>query len=218
MEQFAAGGDSGYLAIPPSGNGPGILVLHAWWGLTSVFTGVCDRLAEAGFVALAPDLYAGKTTATIEEAEQLTRAVESDTATATLTAAIDYLRQHQAVRGDGIGVLGFSMGGFWAMKLSALRPKDVAAAVIFYSTGEAAFEEARAAYLGHYAEDDPFEPSEYVDQLRAEIEAAGRAVTFHTYPGTGHWFFEENRPDAFNAEATQLAWERTLPFLRQHLG
>jgi carboxymethylenebutenolidase len=212
-----AGKGAGYLALPPNGAGPGVLVLHAWWGLNDFFKQLCDRLAAAGFVALAPDLYDGKIAETIDEAERLLKEADSASMQGAALGAMAYLRQLGAVRGAGLGAIGFSMGGWWAVQLSKLAPEQIAAAVIFYGSGEGDFTKARAAYLGHYAEADPWEPDEEVRAMEAALRAAGRAVTFYTYPGAGHWFFESNRPDAYHPEAAALAWERTIAFLREHL-
>lgn len=214
-------GNRAYLAVPDSGSGAGVLVLHAWWGLTSVFADVCDRLAAAGFVALAPSLYAdGATTASIAEAEALV-AAHDQAATevgSIVLAAVVQLRGMPAVTGAQIGVIGFSMGAYWALHLSQARPNDVGAVVVFYGTDDGDYRAARAAYLGHFAEQDDFEPLAAVRALEAKIRDAGREVTFHAYPGTGHWFVEPNRPDAYDAAATDLAWERTLAFLKAQLS
>ena len=207
------------LATPESGNGPGVLVLHAWWGLTSVFTDVCDRLAEAGCVALAPGLYAdGAIATTVPEAEALIAAHDAAPggAEAALQASVDYLRDSPAVTGHRIGVIGYSMGAYWALRLSQ-KLQDIVVVVDYYGTGDGDFRASRAAYLGHFAEQDTFEPLEAVEALEEAIRAAGREVTFHVYPGTGHWFVEPNQPDAYDAAAADLAWERTLAFLETHL-
>jgi carboxymethylenebutenolidase len=207
-----------YLALPPGGAGPGVLVLHAWWGLNDTFRAVCDRLAAAGCVALAPDLYAGAVAATIDEAEALMTADSRDFAgtRALVEGAVATLRGHPGVRGDGVGAVGFSMGASWAMLLATERPADLAAVVIFYGSGEGDFGRARAAFLGHYAEGDEWEPDEQVRQLEEDIRAAGREVAFHRYPGARHWFFEPDRPE-HDPAAADLAWERTLAFLHRHL-
>src|SRR5260221_3153251 len=100
MREFQVDGEtiSAYLAVPETGSGPGVLVLHAWWGLTQPFRQICHRLAEAGFVALAPDLYHGKTTATIEEAEALVAALNQDEerGSGAIAGAVQVLRQHVA--------------------------------------------------------------------------------------------------------------------------
>ena len=214
----------GYLALPKGGEGPGVLVLHAWWGLNDFFKGFCDRLAQAGYVALAPDVYHGNIATTIEEAQRLRQSAERDEeqarARADLDAAVTYLRQHPATRGQGIGCVGFSMGGWSAYELSRARPSDVAAVVAFYGIGDPAadYSAARAVYLGQYAEHDEWEEDEYVDLLEKKLLADGRERTFYRYSGVGHWFMEENRPDDYNAEAARVAWERTLEFLRRHLA
>jgi carboxymethylenebutenolidase len=214
-------GNRAYLAVPDGGSGAGVLVLHAWWGLTAVFTDVCDRLAAAGFVALAPSLYAdGATTASIAEAEALVAAHDRAPAVAeaVVLSAADHLRGLPAVTAAQIGVIGFSLGAYWALHLSQVRPDEVGAVVTVYGTDDGDYSTARAAYLGHFAEHDDFEPLESVRALETRIRTAGRDVTFHVYPGTGHWFVEPNRPDVYDAAAADLVWERTLAFLKSQLA
>jgi carboxymethylenebutenolidase len=215
---------TGYLAAPDAAGGPGVVVLHAWWGLTEPFRQVCDRLAQAGFVALAPDLYRGKTATTVEEAEALATALdgESERVHDDITGALRYLRHKRASSPadgrDTFGCVGFSLGGAYALDMSVNLPDEIAAVVIFYATYTGLdFSRAKAAYLGHFAEGDPYEPADSVTQLDHELKAAGRPATFYTYPGTTHWFFEANRPDAFNAQAAALAWQRTVAFLNAEL-
>jgi carboxymethylenebutenolidase len=229
MIEFGADGTaaSGYLAARAGAGGPeapGIIVLHAWWGLTEPFREVCDRLAEAGFIALAPDLYRGKTTALVEEAETLARALDRDSerVRGDLRGAVDFLRQPGAPNSaEGrrtLGVVGFSLGGAYALDLSVDLADAIAAVVTFYASYPGLdYRRAKAAYLCHFAEDDPFEPAESVATLERELHVAGRESTFYTYPGTSHWFFEANRPAAFNAAAAASAWGRTLAFLNRRL-
>jgi carboxymethylenebutenolidase len=208
-----------YLAVPEGGSGSGVLVLHAWWGLTSVFTDVCDRLVTAGYVALAPSLYPnGATAASIAEAEALVAAHDRSPAEAeaVVQAAVEQLRELPAVAGEHIGVIGFSLGAYWALHLSQVRPDSISAVVVFYGTDNGDYRTARAAYLGHFAEHDEFEPLEAVRALEERIHEAGREVAFYVYPGTSHWFVEPNRPE-YNATAAELAWERTLALLNSHL-
>jgi carboxymethylenebutenolidase len=217
--QVGATGNRAYLAVPERGTGAGVLVLHAWWGLTPVFTDASDRLAAAGFVALAPSLYPdGATAATIAEAEALRDAYdEAAEAPAVVLAAAEQLRGLPTVTGAQVGVIGFSLGAYWALQLSQVRPDDVGAVVAVYGTDDGDYGTARAAYLGHFAEHDDFEPLEAVRALETRIRAAGREVTFHVYPDTGHWFVEPNRPDVYDAAAAELVWERTLAFLGARL-
>ena len=226
MIEYDADGSraSGYLAAPEAGVGPGVIVLHAWWGLTEPFRQVCDRLAEAGFVALAPDLYHGKTTASVEEAKALGAALDEQVERwrGDITGALRYLRQHGATSpADGRGAFGFvafSLGDAYALDMSVNLPDEIAAVVTFYGSYPGLeYGRAKAAYLFHFAEDDPFEPAESVAEMERELRAAGRPVTVYVYTGTTHWFFEANRPDAYNAAAAALAWERTIAFLDAEL-
>lgn len=205
-----------YLALPTGGAGPGVLVLHAWWGLNDTFRRFCDRLAGEGFVALAPDMYDGQVATTRESALQLMRQMNKDAARKTLNASVKELAAHPAVNRRTIGVVGFSLGGYYALGLACQKPKAIAAVVIFYSTGQGKFGEARAAFLGHFAEQDEFEPLDDVHQLEQSIRQAGKRVAFHIYPHTRHWFFEADRPE-YDPAAAQLAWERTAAFFHEEL-
>lgn len=209
----------GYLALPPNGKGPGVLVLHAWWGLNDTMKEVCDRLAREGYVAFAPDLYHGEVAETIPEAEALGNALDENylQAKAEIREAVEFLNQRAGEGARGLAVIGFSLGAYYALDLSAAVPEHIRAVVVFYGTGPADFSRSRAAYLGHFAEDDQYEPGSNVDELEDDLKNAGREVTFYRYPGTGHWFFEPDRPDAYNQPGAQLAWERTLAFLRDKL-
>jgi carboxymethylenebutenolidase len=211
----------GYLAVPSTGKGPGILVLHAWWGLNNFFRGLCDRLAEEGYTALAPDLFGGTVLSTIEEAEQHKDHWDEEHAVPPiLLPAIDELSKNPSVEGQGLGVIGFSMGAFWSLWLAAHRPELVRAVVLFYGTdgGWNEFQSSKAAFQCHFAEKDPYENTESIQALEEKLNAANRPKSFYTYLGTGHWFFENDRPEAYNAEAAQLAWDRTVAFLKSSLA
>ena len=201
-----------YLASPQDG-GPGVLVLHAWWGLKPFFKQVCDQLAAQGFTALAPDLYQGRIAATIDEAKALMKQSDSELMGDIVKAAKDHL---VSLRADKpIAVVGFSMGASWSLVVAANEP-DVAAAVIFYGSGGVDFSNIKAKILGHYAEVDEWEPSDEVKAMETEMKAADLEVTFHTYPKVGHWFVENDRPEYDSASAI-LAWSRTFEFLRKNL-
>src|SRR3989442_13438979 len=148
MIEFQADGRtiSAYLAVPENGSGPGVLVLHAWWGLTDFFKQVCERLAREGFIALAPDLYHGKTTTSIDEARQLSSGrIDSDETYQDITESIGYLLKHPGRRGKALGAVGISLGGYWALGM-----KDHMAAIgTFYGTTEAENMLARADFLCH---------------------------------------------------------------------
>jgi len=202
-----------YLASPPNG-GPGVLVLHAWWGLKPFFKQVCDQLAKQGFTAFAPDLYQGRIATTIDEAKVLREEhYDSELIGNIVKAAKDHLTALHA--GQPIAVLGFSMGAAWSLVV-AENAQDVSAAVLFYGAGEADFSKVKAKILGHYAETDEWEPLEYVRTMEAEMKNAGLEVTLHIYPKAGHWFVEEDRPE-YDIASALLAWSRTYEFLRKNL-
>lgn len=207
----------GYLAAPDAGSGPGVLVLHAWWGLNATIATFCDRLAAEGFVAFAPDLYHGEIATTVAVAETLGQALDARhvEAKGEVAAAASFVASKQRDATGGIAVIGFSLGAYYALDLAATHPSRVHSVVLFYGSGGGDFSAARASYLGHYAGDDPYEPASNVDGLEAELRQGGRDVTFHRYPGVGHWFFEPDRAEAYDATAAALAWDRTLAFLRR---
>ena len=112
-------------------------------------------------------------------------------------------------------MIGFSLGAFFALDLSVADPEHVHSVVVFYGTRPGDYSSSKAAYLGHFAETDAFEPKSEVDKLEAALQRAGRPVRFHHYKSTGHWFFEPDRTQAFNQTAADLAWDRTLAFLKR---
>ena len=207
----------GFLALPPSGSGRGVLVLHPWWGLNDTIKHFCTRLSQQGFVAFAPDLYHGKLATTIPEAEQLSQALDAGQARADIAAAVNYLNGLAAQPDQGLAVIGFSLGAYFALELSTVDPERIRAVVVFYGTGPGDYTASQAAYLGHFAEADEYEPESEVNRLETTLRAAGRPVTIYRYPGTGHWFFEPDRTSAYNLDAAVLAWERTLVFLKSAL-
>ncbi len=203
---------NGYLASPTDG-GPGILVLHAWWGLKPFFKQVCDRLAEQGFTVLAPDLRNGQIAKTIEEAKALMENSDSQLVGDAVMAAKDYLRE--LTKGK-IGLVGFSMGGGWALILASTKPEQIGATVIFYGNEDADYGKITSKVMGHYSDNDEWEPNEYVEKTFAAFRSAGVDATLHIYPGVGHWFVEEDRPE-YDPSAAQLAWQRTFGFLKKNL-
>ena len=204
----------GYFALPEVGKGPGVLVLHAWWGLNPFFKDLCNRLAREGFVAFAPDLYHGKLATTFSEAEILRDRLEQKQADTNINGAIEYLLGLSAMTSTSLAVIGFSLGAYFALRVSCQRPQDIRFVVIFYGIGSGDYASAQAAYSGHFAESDEFEPASEVKRLEKHLRSANRPVKFYTYPGTSHWFFEADRADAYNAEAAGLAWQRTVESLR----
>src|SRR5258706_3307066 len=200
---------SGYLALPPSGAGRGVLVLHAWWGLTDFFKSVADRLAAQGFVAFAPDMMQGQTASTPEAVHHLVETNEGPVTKATTEAALEFLRRHPAVAAGPLAAVGFSFGASYAVLLDSLHPGALDRIVLFYGGSDMDLAATRARIQGHFAENDEYEPLEGVKKINLPN------VEVNIYPGTGHWFVEENRPQNYNAEAAKLAWQRSFSFLGQ---
>lgn len=223
MIEFPSNGTSGegYLALPEGGTGPGVVVIQEWWGLVPHIKDLCDRFAAAGFVALAPDLYHGRSTTEPDEAAKEMMALELPRAAKDLSGAVDAVAARSS--GGGVGVVGFCMGGGLALFLAAERPDAVKAVVPFY--GALPWPDLQPDYaaisggvLGHYAENDGWASPEVAEQLGATLRAAGNEdVTIHIYPATDHAFFNDTRPEVYSPEASALAWERTVDFLSSRL-
>jgi carboxymethylenebutenolidase len=212
---------SGYLAIPEGGRGPGVVVIQEWWGLVPHIEDVCDRFAAEGFTALAADLYHGETTTEPDEAAKKMMALNIQDAARHLSGAVTWLLGSEHTTGDGVGTVGFCMGGGLALFLASLRP-EVKACVMYY--GVAPWPEAqpdigriRAAVLGHFGEKDHSANHEAVDPLEQRLREAGLEVEFHWYDAD-HAFFNDTRPEVHNPEAAQRSWELTVQFLHRHLG
>jgi carboxymethylenebutenolidase len=209
----------GYLATPPEG-GPGVVVIQEWWGLVPHIKDVCDRFASAGFTALAPDLYRGKQVSEPDEAGKAAMAMEADVALKDMSGAVDELLKQS--RGKKVAVVGFCMGGGLALTLATRRPDAVSVCVPFYGIAlrpdmQPDYSKIEAAVLGHYAELDEYCTPEAARALEDRLHSLGREAEIHIYPGTDHAFFNDTRPEVYDAEASALAWDRTLAFLRSHL-
>lgn len=207
-----------YISLPSEEKGPGILVLHAWWGLTNFTKEFCDRLSHEGFVVIAPDLYHGKIAKTVAEAERLRGKMNRTQAQADILSALTALRAHPNLSRPQVGLIGFSLGAYLGLGIAAENPADIQAVTLFYGARNIEFLASRAAFLGHFAQTDPYTSISSVEKLEKDLRKAGRQVQFYTYPGTGHWFFENDRPDAFHPAAAELAWQRTLEFLQKELA
>ncbi len=205
---------NGYLALPAQPDAPGVIVLHAWWGLNSVFKDLCDRLANEGFAAFAPDVNSGRVAKTIDEAKQVMSESDDQRKFDIVTSAPDFLRAQPGVRKEPFSVIGFSMGSAWALVLAGERPEDIRKIVMFYGAGETEYDKIKVDVLGHFAEKDEWEDEKYINAMHDSMQAAGLETEFYVYPNTSHWFFENDRPE-FNPQAADLAWQRTLEFLRK---
>lgn len=208
---------AGHLANPDRDRRADLLVLHPWWGLNGTIRALCDRLAAEGYLTFAPDLFGGRIATTIPEAEALSGQADETRVRSVIAEAAGFLSERADPRGGGLGVIGLSFGAWFALGLSLEAPERVRAVVTFYGSRVADYRRSRAAYLGHFAEADDFEPVSGVVGMESALRAAGRPVAFHTYPGTGHWFFEPDRADAYDEAAATLAWDRTVAFLRREL-
>ncbi len=197
------------------------MLLHPWWGLNQAIRDQADRLAGDGFMVMAPDLYDGTVLATAHDAEAFLASIgQGDAHGGALTrdrikgsaeAALDHLLAHPDVRGDRAAIIGLSMGAGYGHDIAAARPEVVAFVGFYPGIFEAP---SGVAYLGHFAEHDEFDDSAEVPALERTL---GEGSAAYVYPGTKHWFIEPDRPE-FDADATELAYARTVAFLREQLG
>ena len=220
--EFASDGEqvSGYLSLPASGRGPGVIVIQEWWGLVPHIRDVCDRMAREGLVALAPDLYRGESTDDPDAASRLMMDLEIPRAARDLDAAVAALLNHDAVDGAKVGAVGFCMGGQLAL-FAATRNRRIGAVGDFYGIHPNVTLDPsglEAAVLGIFAERDSFVTPDTVRKLESDLTAAGKRAHFSIYPGVDHAFFNDTRPDAYDAVAAARAWSELLAFLRAELG
>ena len=217
---FAGGNTGGYLSIPEKGNGPGVVVIQEWWGLVDHVKDVCDRFANEGFVALAPDLYHGKTAKSPDEAGKLMMALRIDEAEKDLSAAVEYLSTLDATTSEKSGVVGFCMGGALSLYTATKNP-NIGACVVFYGGHPKVkpdLPNLHAPVLGLYAEKDRSVTPALVHELERQLKSLGKQIEVRIYPGADHAFFNDTRPEVYNAEASADAWQRTIEFLRRHLS
>jgi len=211
----------GYLAVPDAGAGPAVLVIQEWWGLVPHIRSVVERLAEAGFVAMAVDHYRGVETTEPDEAKKLMMGLKVDAAAADFAAGADYLLSRSDVTGDSVGSIGFCMGG--GLSLLAPTVSSVSAAVAFYPAMPwPDYHPDWARYAGkaaliHKAESDEGHAGPRIAEYATAIRVAGGEVDIFDYPGSQHAFFNDDRPEVFNAEHAATAWQRSINFLAARL-
>jgi carboxymethylenebutenolidase len=224
--EFASNGGTagGYLYAPEQGSGPGIIVIQEWWGVDWGIKEMAERLAQAGFVALVPDLYHGELAGhdEMDKAAQLMSSMPPDRAARDLSGAVDFLAAHDAVTGDRIGVLGFCMGGMLAMILGAQRPDKIKTVVAFYGFPQGDMEpdwsKLTASVRGHMAEKDDFFGPEAAKALEAKLQGMGKDVVFTVHPGTGHAFMApHNALGTLDEEAAARIWPDVTGFLHEQL-
>jgi carboxymethylenebutenolidase len=223
MVRFTSNGATtdGYLAIPKSGTGPGVIVVQEYWGLVGHITNIVDRFAAQGLVALAPDFYHGASTREPDEAMRLLMGLAMDRAAKDIAGAARYLAGHGAQVGR-VGAVGFCMGGSLALWSAALTD-EVVAAVGFYPAipwermGLTWERYAGKHAMIHCSEEDGGSTAPGIQAAKRGIEAAGGEVTLYDYPGSKHAFFNDERPEVYDAGHAADAWERTLALLQAHL-
>ncbi len=223
MIEFASNGGTarGYLAIPDSGSGMPLVVIQEWWGLVDHITDVCDRFAAEGFVTLAPDLYHGESTTEPDEAGKLMMALNMAQAAKDMAGAVDEVG-HRA-GGDRVGVTGFCMGGGLALVLATQRPDKVKACVPWYGLipwpdAQPDWAALDAPVLGHYAEQDGFFTPEAAAALESDLKGLGKTAEIIVHPGVDHAFFNDTRPEVYDAATAGQAWAQTVGFLHANLG
>ena len=225
--EFASNGGTapGYLVTPDGGPGPGVVVVQEWWGLNPGIKEMADRLGAAGFVALVPDLYHGELAGheEMDKAAQLMGALPPDRAARDMSGAVDYLAGHDAVTGDGIGVVGFCMGGMLSLILAANRPDRIKAVVPFYGFPQGDTEPdwapMTAVVRGHMAENDDFFGPDAAHALETKLQGLGKDVTFTVHPGTGHAFMgPHNALGTLDEDLAAQIWPEVVAFLHEQLG
>jgi len=221
--EFPSNGTSaqGYLAMPEGGSGPGVVVIQEWWGLVDHIKDVCDRFAAVGFVALAPDLYRGKTAAEPDEAAKAMMAMRMDRAAKDMGGAVDEVRRRSG--SNAVGVIGFCMGGGLALVLATQRPDAVKAVVACYGIipwpdAQPDYSQMSAAFEGHYAERDDFFTPEAARALGEELTSLGKEAEIIVHPGVDHAFFNDTRPEVYNGEESSKLWESVVTFFSDRLG
>ena len=216
---------AGYLAVPASGTGPGVIVIQEWWGLDWGIKAMADRLSEAGFVALAPDLYHGELAGhdEMDKAGSLMHSLPPERAARDMSAAIDYLLGRDDVTGSGLAVVGFCMGGMLSFSLATNRPDAIKAVVPFYGfprgDGEPDWSNLSAIVRGHMAEHDDFFGPDAARALEAKLQALGKDVTLTVHPGTGHAFMApHNALGTLNEQVAAQVWPEVVAFLHSVIG
>jgi carboxymethylenebutenolidase len=221
--EFPADGRTaeGHLAIPKSGKGPGVIVIQEWWGLVPHITKLADRFAAEGFTALAPDLYHGRCTTNPDEAGRLMMGLDVPKVAEDLRGAIDFLRARPECSSEKVGTVGFCLGGQLSLFAACVHPDAVGACVDFYGVHpnvKPDVTKLQAPVLGFFAEKDAYVNAQVVQDLDERLTQAGKKHEFKTYAGVDHAFFNDTRPEVYDAKAADDAWRRTIAFFRANLS
>jgi carboxymethylenebutenolidase len=210
----------GYLARPTGEEAkPAVLVIQEWWGLNEHIKEVARRFAEAGYVALAPDLYHGVVVSEPNEARKLVMELDMAEAVKEIQQAITHLLEQDFVGAEKVGIVGFCMGGGLALQ-TGLVSADLGAVVAFYGSPLKSEQAAdvKAPVLGLYGAADQGIPVDAVNAMGEALTAAGIENEINVYDGAQHAFFNDTRAESYNAEAAADAWEKTLAWFGSHLG
>ena len=227
MIEFSAGGDQarGYLGVPTSGSGPGVMVIQEWWGLVPQIKRVCDSLAEAGFVALAPDLYRGELAQhdEMDKASHLMTSLDQQRAATDMSGAITALLDLDCVTSNAVGVVGYCMGGMLSLVIAANEGDRVGCVAPFYGAplgdGAPDWSGLTAKVVGHFAEKDDFFPPADVKDLEQQLKEMGKEVTMTVHPGTGHAFTNEDNPlGTYDEKLSASTWQTTVEFFKSSLS
>lgn len=215
MENGAPSGEA-YLVQPERGPGPGVLVLHSWWGLTRGVKDLVERFADEGYTTLAPDLCDGVVPVDAEEARRLLAESDPNLTASLVLDSIVALRAHSEVPQDPVAIVGFSMGASWALWAATRQPSSVRTVVAYYGAQNIDFDALVAPVLGHFAETDPLVSEDELVEMQARLLLSDKHVEVHRYPGTGHWFAEPGIDGHHDPDAAAEAWARTISFLGVH--
>lgn len=196
------------------GSGPGVLVLSSWWGLTSGIKSFCNRLCDEGFVVLAPDLTGGLLPETAAEAELELAATDPNSTASLVLSSAFALRSATDNPSGPIAVLGFSMGASWALWAATRQPESFDKVVAYYGSQSIDFGDLKARVQGHFAEHDELVAEDDVLLLESELFELGLEPEMWHYDGVGHWFAEQGVAERYDEAAAELAWRRTLDFLK----
>lgn len=214
------GSASGYLALPKSGKGAGVIVIQEWWGLVPHIKDICDRFASKGFLALAPDLFHGKSTVSPDEAGRMMMALQIDQAENDLKGAVQFLLNHEAASNDKVGCVGFCMGGQLALYAASKNPA-IGACVDYYGIHPNVnpdLPNLHSPFLGFFGEEDTFVTPDAARALEQKLKDLGKKTEFNIFPGVGHAFFNDSRKDVYNQELAQESWKKMLDFFHHHLN
>lgn len=201
------------MIVVPAGDGraPGVVLIQEWWGVNDQIQGIARKWADAGFVAVVPDLYHGKLAKNADEAGAMMKALDFPAAVGEIGAAVGFLRDHPRCTGK-VAVTGYCMGGALTFA-TAVNVRGLAAVAPFYGLpGDLDWSKVDAPVQAHFAQHDDWATVAGAEKIKAAVKVP---MELHTYDAQ-HAFCNEQRPEVYNAEACRQAWDRTVAFVREH--